>query len=110
MPDKNQQAAPQDEMVDATDADGNPVKVAKTRPEETVPSVRTQRGAIFSRGEQDRLANENLKTQQEGPSAGASGTASTQDASTTTFPPTTTGAAARGGATRSSTTRPRGQE
>lgn len=107
MPDKK----PEEEMVDATDTEGNPVKVPKTKPEETVPTVKTQRGVIFSRGEQDRLANDNLKEQQDNaPPAGASGTSSPQEASTTSFPATTTGAPARGGATRSTTPRPRGQE
>jgi hypothetical protein len=99
--------------VEATDANGEKVMVPKTKPEETVPSVRTQRGAIFSRAEQDRLANANLKAQQDdggSPPIGASGTASPQADNTASLPATTTGAPARGGATRSSTTRPRGQE
>lgn len=100
--------------MEATGTNGEKVMVPKTRPEDTVPSVRTQRGAIFSRAEQDRLANANLLAQQEdggSPPTGASGTASPQASSTASLPATATGAPARGGATtRSSTTRPRGQE
>lgn len=99
--------------MEATGTNGEKVMVPKTRPEETVPSVRTQRGATFSRAEQDRLANANLKTQQDdggSPPIGTSGTASPQAGGTASLPATTTGAPARGGATRSSTTRPRGQE
>lgn len=92
------------EMVEATDTEGKPVMVAKTTPEETVPSVRTQRGTIFSRAEQDRRANVLLKDQQNvGESVGAD---STQDASTTSFPPLTSGAPARGGAAKKSTSSP----
>lgn len=101
MPDKQ-------EMVEGTDTEGKTVMVPKTTPQETVPSVRTQRGTIFSRAEQDRRANEKLKDQQNvGESVGAD---STQDASTTNFPPKSSGAPARGGAARTSTTRPSGQE
>lgn len=95
-------------MVEGTDKDGKTVMVPKTTPEETVPSVRTQRGVTFSRAEQDRLTNANLATGSA--PVGESVGASPQDGSATTFPPTTSGAPARGGATRTTPTRPRGQE
>jgi hypothetical protein len=110
MPDK------QPEMVEGLNEKGEVVQVAKTTPEETIPRVRTQKGTIFSRAEQDRLANQNLLNQEDQPSdtvarplpeAGGASIGSTQAPAPASIP---SAAPARGGTARSTPTRPRGQE